>query len=1065
MAFITLGAIVGTVLLTAAPGTASPRPKNLIVRVLDFILPGKEKQESSLKTPVPKTAKQAWTPSDPAGGVSHEVAAASRTVTTATVNGIRTDFGKIADRSAGINTTTFPRIETGTKTQSANTRSGGTTSSGESLLSASGSTANGGVSTEGTTTATVIDPDGTWTANASGNWSDTTKWLGGIVADGGGFANFSTVNLTGARTVTIDTTSRTVRRLDIGDTNSSHSYTIAASGGGSLIFDNTANSANAQLNEVLNSNGDTISAPIVLNSSLDIANASANALTLSGGITAGTAGTKTITTSTGAVTISGVIGDGSGTVALTQNGTGTLTLSGTAANTFTGLTNIQMGEIDLDKTAGIDALAGDVQVGGTGAVLQLLNSNQIKDTANMTVNTGGTFNLNNKSETINALNGNGGTVTGSGAATLTVGSAGGSGSYAGVITGGMSFAKSGSGTETLTGNNTYTGATTINGGTLEINNNNSASSGRLSGTSVITVNSGGTLLLSGSSSWTDRINDNADMTLNGGTFNTGGLSEHGATNNTAGIGKLTLQSSSIIDMGSGSSIIAFAKSAGNPWSGTLSIYNWSGTPVTGGGTDQLYFSANGDGLKAPQLADIQFYSGFGTGAYAPGAIILSDGEVVPTGIPEPSTWIGGALALGALGYTQRRRLARCAKHLPVAAAVPAAISAMRLRICSRAGSRSSLPFCRRHACHYSAPAVAFLLLVPIGNAKTVGLNEAKVTQVIQDVRLLESNASPRPASTNDTVREGTAVRTGTESRAELTFTDQTLTRLGANTVFNFGAEPRTVDLGSGAVLIYVPKNAGGAKIRAGTVTGAITGTTVTVEYDPRPPGFIKYTVLEGSMCIRLNGQAVPIFAGQQLIFSPDATSLPQPVSVDLKRLLEISPLTTGSPRPLPSAALIAGEAQHQRETRAIIDQLVHAVTLAGAPNVKDASAATFISAFSSVIIRAKNEEVCVYAIAAATLRPDLIGEILVATRKSREGEPRFTCECIERIIRAAIAADSKAAGTIVNAALYAEPDARDCIGQADPCQQGTSNLVVPAQVPSIDPANLISDPAVVSPER
>jgi len=31
--------------------------------------------------------------------------------------------------------------------------------------------------------------------------------------------------------------------------------------------------------------------------------------------------------------------------------------------------------------------------------------------------------------------------------------------------------------------------------------------------------------------------------------------------------------------------------------------------------------------------------------------------VVPLApVPEPSTWIGGALALGAIGYTQRRRI-------------------------------------------------------------------------------------------------------------------------------------------------------------------------------------------------------------------------------------------------------------------------------------------------------------------------------------------------------------------------------------------------------------------------
>jgi hypothetical protein len=87
------------------------------------------------------------------------------------------------------------------------------------------------------------------------------------------------------------------------------------------------------------------------------------------------------------------------------------------------------------------------------------------------------------------------------------------------------------------------------------------------------------------------------MTLNGGTFNTSGLSEHelsGATV-TPGIGALTLSSSSIIDLGSGASILAFANSSAQTWTGTLSIYNWSGISVAGKGTDQLYFGTDSTG--------------------------------------------------------------------------------------------------------------------------------------------------------------------------------------------------------------------------------------------------------------------------------------------------------------------------------------------------------------------------------------------------------------------------------------------------------------------------------------
>src|SRR5213078_2798681 len=92
------------------------------------------------------------------------------------------------------------------------------------------------------------------------------------------------------------------------------------------------------------------------------------------------------------------------------------------------------------------------------------------------------------------------------------------------------------------------------------------------------------------------------------------------------------------------------------------------------------------------------------------------------------------------------------------------------------------------------------------------LKEAKVTQVIQDVKVLPSNAAPRPAAVNDNVRPGTAVQTGVQSRSELTFKDQTITRLGEKTIFSVGKGPRTIDLGSGQFLLYAPKKAGGAKV-------------------------------------------------------------------------------------------------------------------------------------------------------------------------------------------------------------------------------------------------------------
>ena len=80
-------------------------------------------------------------------------------------------------------------------------------------------------------------------------------------------------------------------------------------------------------------------------------------------------------------------------------------------------------------------------------------------------------------------------------------------------------------------------------------------------------------------------------------------------------------------------------------------------------------------------------------------------------------------------------------------------------------------------------ALAFVLASGIRNEVSAEeLKEAKVTQVIQDVRVLPSNASPRPAALNDDVRQGTAVQTGVQSRSELTFKDKTMTRLGEKTI-------------------------------------------------------------------------------------------------------------------------------------------------------------------------------------------------------------------------------------------------------------------------------------------
>ena len=72
------------------------------------------------------------------------------------------------------------------------------------------------------------------------------------------------------------------------------------------------------------------------------------------------------------------------------------------------------------------------------------------------------------------------------------------------------------------------------------------------------------------------------------------------------------------------------------------------------------------------------------------------------------------------------------------------------------------------------------------------LQEAKVTQVVQDVKVVPSGSAARPVVVNETVRQGNAVQTGTQSRSELTFKDETITRLGEKTIYNIGGG-RTIE--------------------------------------------------------------------------------------------------------------------------------------------------------------------------------------------------------------------------------------------------------------------------------
>jgi len=153
--------------------------------------------------------------------------------------------------------------------------------------------------------------------------------------------------------------------------------------------------------------------------------------------------------------ISGIISDGVYVTSVTKSGTGTWTLSG--ANIFSG---------------GITISTGMLMVGNNDAIP---NGNNRGD---MVVD--GTLDIAGYLININGLSGRGIVDNTVGAGNITVGNNNASSTFGGVIknTGGMlALTKTGTGTLTLSGNNTFTGDVTVPSGSLRITNSNALGAG------------------------------------------------------------------------------------------------------------------------------------------------------------------------------------------------------------------------------------------------------------------------------------------------------------------------------------------------------------------------------------------------------------------------------------------------------------------------------------------------------------------------------------------------------------------------------------------------------------
>lgn len=217
-------------------------------------------------------------------------------------------------------------------------------------------------------------------------------------------------------------------------------------------------------------------------------------------------------------------------------------------------------------------------------------------------------------------------------------------------TAGAGLIKSGNATLTLTAGAapSFDGLTTVNAGTLQITN----PSGSATGTGAVVVNNSGTLSGNG-------FIDAGENTITiHGTLTPGGAGAdtiHLASS--AGAGALTLSSSStlVFDITSTAvkDLVALTATGVSLGGGALAL-NLPNTGPTGIDYTQTYTIFSGVSGLTGSFGSV---TGYDTADYlAQFALNGANYDLTFVPIPEPSTWIGGALALAAIVFTSHQKL-------------------------------------------------------------------------------------------------------------------------------------------------------------------------------------------------------------------------------------------------------------------------------------------------------------------------------------------------------------------------------------------------------------------------
>ena len=382
---------------------------------------------------------------------------AANTIAGAIVNNSSTNVTSLVKEGAGLWVLSGANTFTGSTTLNAGTlriNADSRLGTAPGAATASQLVFNGG--TLETTLSFTLSANRGTTVNAGGGTIDvnsgTTLTYNGILAGTGALTKVDTGTLvlggatTNTHTGDINVTggtlqiAKTVANTGIGD-----AANVTVSSGANLTFSGGVSETIGSL-----AGGGTVD------------NTHASAITLT------TGGSNTSTD------FSGVLQDSGGNLSLVKNGSGTQTLSGATANTYAGTTTVNDGTLNLNKTAGVNAVGtGAVTIGdsvgtASSANVVLLASNQIANTVAVTLNSDGRLALNQFSDTINTIAGTG-LIDLATSGYLTIGGNNGSSTFGGSVTGSGTLEKAGSGSLTFNSSLSFTGTFTLSGGTVALN--------------------------------------------------------------------------------------------------------------------------------------------------------------------------------------------------------------------------------------------------------------------------------------------------------------------------------------------------------------------------------------------------------------------------------------------------------------------------------------------------------------------------------------------------------------------------------------------------------------------